>query len=91
MADGDLSTGVCTVPGMVEALKIVMKLRWIIALAVLVIAWMTFKPVAYVITAVLCTAAPFDLAMSLAGSRRRVDRAKRAQIKQESRRLIDGS
>lgn len=90
-ADGDLSTWVCTVPGMMEALKIVMRLRWVIFLAVLAVAWMTFKPVAYVLTALICCVAPIDLLMALAGSRRRVDRARRDQVKAESRRLIDQS
>ena len=63
-----------------EALKIVMRLRWVIALAVLGVAFVTFKPVAYVISAVLCCAAPLDLTMTLLpGSRRRADRAKRVR------------
>lgn len=73
-----------------NALKIVMRLRWVIFLAVLVIAWMTFTPVAVVLTGIACCVAPFDLAMTLLpGSRRRADQARRAQIKAESRRLID--
>jgi hypothetical protein len=73
-----------------NALRVAMRLRWVIALAALVIAWYVFKPVAYVLSATLCCAAPFDLAMALLpGSRRRADRAKREQVKRESRRLID--
>jgi hypothetical protein len=89
-ADGDLSTWVCTVPCMMDTLKIVMRLRWVIALTALGIAFVTFKPAAYMISAVLCCAAPLDLMMALLPSgRRRTDRVRRAAVKQESRRLID--
>lgn len=75
---------------MMDALKIVMRLRWVIALAALGIAFATFKPAAYMISAVLCFAAPIDLMMTLLpGARRRADRARRAAVKQESRRLLD--
>lgn len=75
---------------MTEALKIVMRLRWVIALTALAVAFVTFKPAAYVISGVLCCAAPLDLMMTLLpGSRRRADQRRRAQVKQESQRLID--
>ena len=73
-----------------ETLKIVMRLRWVILVALLAIAWMTFKPVAYVLTTVVCCAAPIDLMMTLLpGGRRKADQARRAQIKAESRRMLD--
>lgn len=75
---------------MKDVLVAVMRLRWVIALTVLAIAWFAFKPVAYVISAVLCCAAPLDLMMTLLpGSRRRAVKARSAQVRAESRRMID--
>jgi hypothetical protein len=73
-----------------KTLTAIMRLRWLIVLGLLAIAWMTFKPVAYVLTTVVCCAAPLDLLITLLpGGRRKADQARRAQVKAESRRMLD--
>jgi uncharacterized protein involved in cysteine biosynthesis len=71
-----------------SVLRALARLRWLIAIAVLIIAWYIHPGLGFTVTLLLLCAAPFDYAMSRhpAGSGK-ARQARRDAVKQASQRL----